>query len=303
MDDAKFSLPSISKLLGIADAGSTNTTTSPDSASESRAELKSPERQRQSRRTGRGSEFFDQLTSSTRRQETPFVSAYSGYSHHQHRHQPRSSPPTPPLGTDSFESRHQGNGVFAARHLFEVTPPPTEPDVSSNPHSEQSSIPQSQLAQPPETYQPHQPGAFQSSKSLDSYLDPAASPSTSSSSHAQLSGFYDHQALPQNYSQATTPVEYAAVSSTGPWQHHHYLSPMHGMSYPQSQDRYICPTCSKAFSRPSSLRIHSHSHTGEKPFRCPHAGCRKAFSVRSNMKRHERGCHSFNVDTDRPHMR
>lgn len=57
------------------------------------------------------------------------------------------------------------------------------------------------------------------------------------------------------------------------------------------QDRYQCPTCSKAFSRPSSLRIHSHSHTGEKPFICPRMGCGKAFSVRSNMKRHERGCH------------
>ncbi|KAI9725723.1 MAG: hypothetical protein M1828_002606 [Chrysothrix sp. TS-e1954] len=56
-------------------------------------------------------------------------------------------------------------------------------------------------------------------------------------------------------------------------------------------DRYICPSCSKAFSRPSSLRIHVHSHTGEKPFRCPHEGCGKAFSVRSNMKRHQRGCH------------
>jgi hypothetical protein len=56
------------------------------------------------------------------------------------------------------------------------------------------------------------------------------------------------------------------------------------------QDRYICPTCNKAFSRPSSLRIHSHSHVGEKPYKCPNAGCGKAFSVRSNLKRHERGC-------------
>lgn len=56
-------------------------------------------------------------------------------------------------------------------------------------------------------------------------------------------------------------------------------------------DRYVCPSCAKAFSRPSSLRIHVHSHTGEKPFRCPHKGCGKAFSVRSNMKRHQRGCH------------
>lgn len=82
-----------------------------------------------------------------------------------------------------------------------------------------------------------------------------------------------------------------------PWQHHHYISPSSAASFPQSQDRYVCQTCNKAFSRPSSLRIHSHSHTGEKPFKCPHPGCGKAFSVRSNMKRHERGCHNYGAST------
>lgn len=54
---------------------------------------------------------------------------------------------------------------------------------------------------------------------------------------------------------------------------------------------YICPSCFKEFSRPSSLKIHEHSHSGAKPFVCPRPGCGKSFSVRSNMKRHERGCH------------
>ncbi|KAK6526654.1 hypothetical protein TWF281_009859 [Arthrobotrys megalospora] len=77
-----------------------------------------------------------------------------------------------------------------------------------------------------------------------------------------------------------------------PWAHHHHSAPSTSLSATQTLDRYVCSQCTKTFSRPSSLRIHSHSHTGEKPFICPHSGCGKAFSVRSNMKRHERGCHS-----------
>lgn len=91
-----------------------------------------------------------------------------------------------------------------------------------------------------------------------------------------------------------------ATSTPSNWQpqqqHHHYFPTSTGSaSYSHNHDRYVCRTCNKAFSRPSSLRIHSHSHTGEKPYKCPHTGCGKAFSVRSNMKRHERGCHAAKV--------
>ncbi|KAI9817948.1 MAG: hypothetical protein M1826_001453 [Phylliscum demangeonii] len=100
------------------------------------------------------------------------------------------------------------------------------------------------------------------------------------------------------YSQRAIPPPFHSGVAAPPLlgQHHHYLSPSSQGAFPPSQDRYVCPTCGKAFSRPSSLRIHSHSHTGEKPFRCSTPGCGKAFSVRSNMRRHEKGCHSGHTD-------
>ena len=84
---------------------------------------------------------------------------------------------------------------------------------------------------------------------------------------------------------------YTTMAGPIGFEHHHYISPS-SASYPLQQERYNCPNCGRAFSRPSSLKIHIYSHTGEKPFYCPVRGCNKNFSVRSNMKRHERGCHS-----------
>ncbi|KAN0061965.1 hypothetical protein ACQY0O_005960 [Thecaphora frezii] len=57
------------------------------------------------------------------------------------------------------------------------------------------------------------------------------------------------------------------------------------------QAKYECAWCGKRFSRPSSLKIHHHSHTGEKPFVCNEPGCGRSFSVQSNLRRHQK-CHA-----------
>lgn len=62
-----------------------------------------------------------------------------------------------------------------------------------------------------------------------------------------------------------------------------------------SSANYECPYCGKLFNRPSSLKIHSNSHTGEKPFACPVQHCGRSFSVLSNMRRHARSHGSYAV--------
>lgn len=178
-------------------------------------------------------------------------------------------PPTPPLRPGS------GHGHSRA-----------SPETKERPHSSSiSSTASIHVAQPYASPAP----------SVSSYTSPIDAP--------QQAIYYPRPPTATNFQPATPatlphiqtqnqPSHSALISPVTPaWQHHHYFPPS-TTPYQQNHDRYICRTCHKAFSRPSSLRIHSHSHTGEKPFRCTHAGCGKAFSVRSNMKRHERGCHS-----------
>ncbi|CCK71520.1 C2H2-type zinc finger protein KNAG_0H01070 [Huiozyma naganishii CBS 8797] len=52
------------------------------------------------------------------------------------------------------------------------------------------------------------------------------------------------------------------------------------------KNRYGCSICGKRFARPSSLNTHLNTHTGDKPYTCPHGSCSKVFNARSNMTRH-----------------
>lgn len=254
MEEPKCSLPSISNLLGLADAGSL--------ASEApfRSQHNSPH---------------------------PYAKAESRPASRQ-----RALPPTPPMSTDtSFDIRRSPSSKPSSishappSHYYETTPPVEAHDVHRHRMAASRptiSIPAAQQPMPPAMASAHSPSSYYPMQSLPPPPPP------------QVPGLQYQRPLPQAFPPPASPLSVTA-SGGYVWQHHHYLNPSNGIPFPPTQDRYICQTCNKAFSRPSSLRIHSHSHTGEKPFKCPHVGCGKAFSVRSNMKRHERGCHGFDL--------
>jgi hypothetical protein len=205
-------------------------------------------------------------------------------------------PPTPPMHPDSVvdgnqspsaASNHSGTPYFLGSSLNNMEPHQQRQNLASAAALKRSSIP-SQPSMSPYNASTYAQSPYQSSPgaaSTGSFYSPEP--------HYSSVGMYGQRPLPSNYQpQMPLPVPANTANGSNVWQHHHYISANSQSAFPQSQDRYICSTCNKAFSRPSSLRIHSHSHTGEKPYKCPQPGCGKAFSVRSNMKRHERGCHA-----------
>lgn len=304
MDEtSKCSLPSISNLLGLADGGSPTTEHSPAS---------------QQGKRHRRDQFQRPLT--YRPASSQHKSDARPDSSHYNNAAARSGalPPTPPMSSDaSFEGYHSPSTKSvsqlsaASNYFYDAAPAMGHVEQEAQ---RQQMAPRLPIQAPSYAQSAFAASSYMGPPPMASYY-PAMQPTPPP--QPQVSGLYYQRPLPHvstsphpdnssldsssHYSQAFPPMPLGVAmpsSGSNPWQHHHYISPSSAASFPQSQDRYICQTCNKAFSRPSSLRIHSHSHTGEKPFKCPHAGCGKAFSVRSNMKRHERGCHNFETSSN-----
>ncbi|GAA6063639.1 hypothetical protein JCM10212_002600 [Sporobolomyces blumeae] len=112
-----------------------------------------------------------------------------------------------------------------------------------------------------------------------------SAPSSASSTSNSVSTSQSHEGIPTPISAGPTSSLPSPSTSASTGGDYGGMIDAANDGPPTSENgRYGCPHCTKRFARPSSLRIHTFSHTGEKPFTCPQ--CERAFSVQSNLRRH-----------------
>ncbi|KAF8829287.1 hypothetical protein HHX47_DHR3000645 [Lentinula edodes] len=118
-----------------------------------------------------------------------------------------------------------------------------------------------------------------------SYVPPPQQHAQSSSYYAASSGSSRPPAMEDSRVEQRSPG-YTPVAMAGQGSR-----PEEG---PSKANKYECRYCGKGFLRPSALKIHIISHTGDKDFVCPEENCGRRFGVRSNMLRHIRLVHQNN---------
>ncbi|RIA90781.1 hypothetical protein C1645_875873 [Glomus cerebriforme] len=196
---------------------------------------------------------------------------------------------SPPESPDMKSSGYQATYIGVGRYQVERYIDPSQ---------QTQQIQQIQQIQPVQSVQSIQPVQHTyEEQSCSCCIKPIPVYSTPTYSHPQYV-----QPQPQRYAYAplspydrkptapSLPRLNTILESLSPIKHfsHKSLAGQLSPTGSSSGNRYQCPYCSKRFSRPSSLRIHTYSHTGEKPFVCTEPGCGRKFSVQSNMRRHLR---------------
>ncbi|KAJ7925262.1 hypothetical protein B0H13DRAFT_1149018 [Mycena leptocephala] len=128
--------------------------------------------------------------------------------------------------------------------------------------------------------------------------DPGRDALSSASSYSSSSSPYDIRASSSPYDtripyRPSSAPHLGAYRSTPTYHHSVPSNPFYPPRPPSSAARHQCSYCNKRFNRPSGLKIHLTTHTGDKPFVCPEESCGRSFSVRSNMRRHVRIVHQL----------
>lgn len=217
----------------------------------------------------------------------------------QQQHHPSSPavllPPLPTAPTSSLGQQHHrrnGHGRSVSEYTLPPQPPPSFPPTTGIPagvsalhhhhHHPQPRPPMiPSFERHPATAAARTHRRAVSANTVDFMLRPPAPSTPSSSSSSSTSSTHNNTMM---RAQSDSPPEQRLRSpplQDADDQHQQ-------LQRDASSGRYLCPYCNKGFSRPSSLRIHTYSHTGEKPYVCTEEGCGRRFSVQSNMRRHLR---------------
>ncbi|KAF7315404.1 C2H2-type domain-containing protein [Mycena indigotica] len=174
-----------------------------------------------------------------------------------------------------------------------LTLPPLDNGLSWEMQTRQYAYPPQPQPQPNDYYR--MPSYMSDSYIMDRLSpesDPGRDTMSSTSSYSSTSSHYDATRMPYRPSSApqlgpyrTTPSYHQTVPQ----------NPFYATRPPSSSAaaRHQCPYCNKRFNRPSGLKIHLTVHTNDKPYICPEESCGRAFSVRSNMRRHVRIVHQL----------
>ncbi|XP_076092623.1 uncharacterized protein LOC143064014 [Mytilus galloprovincialis] len=90
--------------------------------------------------------------------------------------------------------------------------------------------------------------------------------------------------------QGSVYISDASCSSTGSFK----ISPTSTKLCSEDGNNRTCQVCGKTCSKPSDLKRHMMSHTGERPFRCNICG--KAFRAKNSMFYHQKSSHGLNIE-------
>lgn len=183
--------------------------------------------------------------------------------------------PLPSGSSSNGHNRRKPSFAGHGRSVSEFTLPPLS-------HNNSPSLSHSNTPPPPTTNRRHTSSHRRavSANTVDFMLSP-----TAPSGHHRAQSYSPQES-------ALSPAAAAVASHSPPNGNNNsnsqFFEQLDVASTADNSGRYVCPYCQKKFSRPSSLRIHTYSHTGEKPFVCTEPGCGRHFSVQSNMRRHLR---------------